>query len=249
MNVPPQQPTSSTSQIPNSTPALVGQLLSHRKFFVQENSQVKHLDNTSISSNSTVFLRLCDDMEYIIDCVCTKIMIEECKNLKLTVNDKILTSIIEVWKSDNINLNLNSQVQTVQIDNCKNVNLNYSNPNHFYSIVWTTTSQLSLKIFEDGQEKHVLQSPLSSNNNSEETEKGSLKNGSEQYIVRLIDNQLVAEELVRAENWFPITQREWGEWKVKVDANEERRIQRIKAERQSKSNEDANENNNNETAN
>jgi hypothetical protein len=40
-----------------------------------------------------------------------------------------------------------------------------------------------------------------------------------QYIIRLIDNQLVTEELVRAENWFPITQREWKEWKIKADAN------------------------------
>jgi hypothetical protein len=34
MNAPPQRPTSSTSQVANSTQTLVGQLLSRRKFFV-----------------------------------------------------------------------------------------------------------------------------------------------------------------------------------------------------------------------
>ncbi|RIA91402.1 hypothetical protein C1645_767552 [Glomus cerebriforme] len=247
-----QQPT----QIPNSTPALVGQLLNQRKFFEQENSQVKHLDNTSISSNSTVYLRLCENMEYVVDCVCTKIMIEECKNLKLTVNDKIITSIIEVWKSDNVNLNLNSQVQTVQIDQCNNINLNYSNPNYFHSVVWAITTQLSFKIFENGQEKHIFndgndKQNLTSDNNTEEPSKDKHLNP-EQYIVRLIDNQLVTEELVRAENWFPTTRREWGEWKAKVNANEERERQRRKeeAENKSKGNEnDANVNNNNEEVN
>ncbi|GBB83489.1 hypothetical protein RclHR1_01020030 [Rhizophagus clarus] len=233
-----QQPTSSTSQIPNSTQAIVEQLLSQRKFFEKESSQVKHLDNTSIPSNSTVFLRLCDDMEYIIDSVCTKIMIEECKNLKLTVNDKILTSIIEVWKSDNVNLNLNSQVQTVQIDHCKNINLNYNNPNHFYSAVWTTTSKFSLKIFENDQEKYTF-------NNEKDNEEDSLN---KQNIIRLIDNKLVTEELVRAENWFPITQREWKEWTVKASANAERLRQKEKekVEAENKNNENTN---NNETTN
>ncbi|CAB4399344.1 unnamed protein product [Rhizophagus irregularis] len=229
MSRPPQPPA---KQVPNSTQALVGQLLSHRKFFEKENSQVKHLDNTSISSNSTVFLRLCDDMEYIIDSACTKIMIEECKNLKLTVNDKILTSIIEVWKSDNVNISLNSRVQTIQIDHCKNINLNYSNPNHFYSAVWTTTSQFSLKIFEDGQEKYTFNNEKdnSSEEENEEKENDSLKDELKQNIIRLIDNQLVTEELVRAENWFPITRREWGEWKTKANANAEKLRQSKEAE-------------------
>jgi hypothetical protein len=69
-----------------------------------------------------------------------------------------------------------------------------------------------------------------------------------QNIVRLIDNKLVTEELVRAENWFPITQREWGEWKAKVNANAERWRQRKEAEEESKSNENIN-NNNDEAAN
>jgi hypothetical protein len=79
-------------------------------------------------------------------------------------------------------------------------------------VVWNNTSQLSLKIFEDGQEKHTL-----TNEEGESSEDKKLNPN--QYIIRLIDNKLVTEELVRAENWFPITQREWKEWKIKADAN------------------------------
>ncbi|CAG8541768.1 1616_t:CDS:2 [Funneliformis mosseae] len=199
----PQQPP-----IPN--PNLVSQLLTRRQFFEHESSQVKYLDDTSISSNSTIFLRLCEDMEYVVNSVCTKIMIENCKNLKLTVNEKILTSIIEVWKSDGININLNAQVQTVQIDQCKNVNLEYDNPSKFYSIVWTNASHLSMKIYEVGQEKHSL-------NAGDEDSSDDDKPNPVQYIVRLIDNQLVTEELIRAEKGFPTTQREWDDWKAIIE--------------------------------
>ncbi|CAI2168027.1 8674_t:CDS:2 [Funneliformis geosporum] len=212
----PQQPPEQ-AQAPNSAPNLVSQLLRRRQFFEQENSQVKYLDDTSISSDSTVYLRLCEDMEYVVNGVCTKIMIEECKDLKLTVNEKIITSIIEIWKSDGINIKLNSQVQTVQIDQCKNINLEYDKPSKFHSIVWTNTSHLSMKIYEDGQEKHSL-------NAGDEilVDSSDDKLYPSQYIVRLIDNQLVTEDLVRAEKGFPTTQREWDEWKAKIEINSER---------------------------
>lgn len=70
----------------------------------------------------------------------------------------------------------------------------------------------------------------SSEEENEEKENDSLKDELKQNIIRLIDNQLVTEELVRAENWFPITRREWGEWKTKANANAEKLRQSKEAE-------------------
>lgn len=82
------------------------------------------------------------------------------------------------------------------------------------------------------QEKYTFNNEKgnSSEEEKEENENGSLKDELKQNIVRLIDNNLITEELVRAENWFPITCREWGEWKTKVDANAEKIRQRKEAE-------------------
>ncbi|CAG8772357.1 8158_t:CDS:2 [Dentiscutata erythropus] len=213
-----------TSELPQSTPLLIGKLLSQRKFFMNKSSHVERLDSSSISSNSTIFLSHCDDVEYVVDSACTKIMIEECKNLSLTANEKIITSTIEIWKSQNVTLKLNTQVQTVQVDQCQNVNLQYEDPQNFHSVVWNNSDQLCLKILEAGEEKHVLSTgdSFEQPTTTEESvtqeapgDKEQIKLKPYQYIVRLIDDKLVTEKLIRAEKGFPITQRELDEWRVK----------------------------------
>ncbi|CAG8712507.1 16769_t:CDS:2, partial [Cetraspora pellucida] len=218
------------TELPQSTEFLVGKLLSQRKFFTNKTSVVERLDSSSISSSSTVFLSHCEDIAYIVDSACTKIMIEECKNLSLTANDKIITSTIEIWKSQNVTLKhklkkkLNTQVQTVQVDQCQNVNLQYEDPRNFHSVVWTNSDQVCLKVLENGEEKHVLSTgdSFEQPTTTEESvvqdtpsDKDPTKLNPYQYIVRLIDDKLVTEMLIRAEKGFPTTQREWDEWKVK----------------------------------
>ncbi|CAG8561506.1 6320_t:CDS:2 [Diversispora eburnea] len=184
---------------------------------VNESSISKYLDTSSISSTSTIFIRLCNDIEYIVGSACSKIMIEECKNLVLIVNDKVVTSIIEVWKSENITLKLNTQVQTVQVDQCENVHIQYESIKNFYSVVWTNTKTLELKLLEDGEEKHVLSTgdiPNEKTNSPNDNKSDKPQDNCPfQYIIRLIDDQLTSEELIRAEKGFPTTQREWNDYK------------------------------------
>ncbi|CAG8650173.1 10137_t:CDS:2 [Racocetra fulgida] len=181
-----------TSKLPQSTPSLVGKLL------------IERLDSSSISSNSTVFLSHCEDIEYIVDSTCTKIMIG-----KYDLNSY---NYIAYTKPTQLNKyilkkKLNTQVQTIQVDQCQNVNLQYENLSNFHSVVWTDSDQICLKVFEGGEEESVAQDAPS--------DKESIKLNPYQYIVRLIDDKLVTEKLIRAEKGFPITQRELDEWKVK----------------------------------
>ena len=44
---------------------------------MNEDTQVKKFDSETISTTSTVFLRNCKNSEYILDGVCTKVMIGE----------------------------------------------------------------------------------------------------------------------------------------------------------------------------
>ncbi|CAG8472068.1 10567_t:CDS:2 [Ambispora gerdemannii] len=198
---------SGATELPQSTPVLIGQLLQRRKFIVNESNKVTQFGKETISSTSTVFLRDCNDCEYIIDGTCTKVMIENCNNLVLKANKKIVTSIIEVWKSQNVTLKINSQVQTLQLDDCHKVNVEYDSVKHFHSIVWTGTKELELTLLEDGEVKHKITKTQEqeSSNNSQPT----------QSIIRLINGELVEERLIRAEKGYPITERELREWKQK----------------------------------
>ncbi|CAG8546705.1 6579_t:CDS:2 [Ambispora leptoticha] len=193
---------SGATELPETTPALIGQLLQHRKFIVNENAQVTRFDSEIISPSSTVFIRNCNNSEYILDGVCTKVMIENCNNLILKANKKIITSTIEIWKSQNITLKINSQVQTLQLDECHKVSVEYDSVEHFHSIVWTGTKELELTILEGGEVKHEIKTTQESDNPA-------------QSIIRLINGKFADERLIRAEKGYPITERELQEWKEK----------------------------------
>ncbi|CAJ0757645.1 14626_t:CDS:10, partial [Entrophospora sp. SA101] len=138
----------------------------------------------SIASASTIFLKSCKDIEYMIDSACTKIMIEDCDNLVLNANSKILTSTIDVWKSNNIILKIHEKIQTIQVDECKNIEIVFNDPKNFYSIVWTNTDKIDLKILESDQGNDQQQNHI-------------------QYITRLFeDGGLKNEMLIRAEKEF-----------------------------------------------
>ncbi|CAG8504665.1 10564_t:CDS:2 [Paraglomus occultum] len=246
-------------EMPSATPILIGRLLSERKFIVDEQAQVKHLDASTIPASSTVYLRNCENGEYFLDSVCTKVMIgelltikkisgesieanaahgsdsfqfaqrelafirhsliviskfpENCKNLIIVANDKIITSTIDIWKSSNVSFKLNTQVQTVQVDECGTIDIEYDRPSAFHSVVWTATSELKLRILESGEEKYSLTTgeniPIQS-----ETSESIEKVNPYQYIIRLINGSLKSEELIRAEKGFPITQRELEHWRA-----------------------------------
>ncbi|CAG8458044.1 10208_t:CDS:2 [Paraglomus brasilianum] len=200
-------------EMPSATPILIGRLLSERKFLVDEQAQVKHLDASAIPASSTVYLRNCENGEYFLDSVCTKVMIENCKNLTIIANDKIITSTIEVWKSSNVSFKLNTQVQTVQVDECGTIDIEYDKPSAFHSVVWTATSELKLRILENGEEKYSLITGESIPMQGE-TNESIEKVNPYQYIIRLINGALKSEELIRAEKGFPITQRELQHWRV-----------------------------------
>ncbi|CAG8731232.1 13258_t:CDS:2, partial [Acaulospora morrowiae] len=111
---------------------------------------------------------------------------------------------------------LNTQVQTVQVDQCRNIKIQFESAKDFHSLVWNNTKEIMLKLLEGGEEKHVLSTgdPYMSSDESTNIEEDKPLNPY-QYIIRLINDQLTTEELIRAEKGFPTTKREWTDWKRK----------------------------------
>ncbi|KAG9292137.1 hypothetical protein G9A89_005281 [Geosiphon pyriformis] len=173
----------------------INQMFRKRKFISNESGQVKTLDNETIPSDSTIYLRNCVDSQYVLNGLFTK---------------RIRTSIIEIWASQNVKLEVNKQIQTIQVDDCHDIDVKYSDPQYFYSVVWTGTERLGLRVVENGEVKYSTTIGKIESESESETAEALYK---AQFITRLIDDKLTSEELIRAEKGFPITQRELQEWK------------------------------------
>jgi hypothetical protein len=170
-------------------------------------NETKTLAKADLSPNDTLYFKQCSDCEFVVDAMCTKIFIEGCQNLKIKVNERVITQTLEVWKCDAVDIDLNTKIQTVQLDLIKGARVNFSSKEHFNRLIWSAVDDLRLT-FADASE-HVLetgvQQMLASNANLTQHD---------QFIVRLVPNklsgqeQLLNEVIVRLENGFPTTERE-----------------------------------------
>jgi len=146
-------------------------------------------------------------------------MIDSCNNTTIRLNNKIITSTVDVYKSDNFNLFVNTKVGTLQLDICNKLNAEFQNKEMFQSVVWAGVSDLSLKFKE---ENHVLETGF------EQMKKlyPELRHTIDQFIIRWIDGQLLSERLIRLENGYPTTERE----KKIYDDKQEQAMQKLAKE-------------------
>jgi len=68
---------------------------------------------------ATIYFKNCENCEFTIESLCTKVLIESCHNCKITFNKKIVTNLVDIWKCNNTSLSVNTLVGTLQADICK----------------------------------------------------------------------------------------------------------------------------------
>ncbi|KAJ3277734.1 hypothetical protein HK104_003018 [Borealophlyctis nickersoniae] len=77
-----------------------------RHVFVEnENSQTRTVSATPANS---LYLRNCTDGEYTVTGMVAKILIEQCKNVKVVVEARVLTSLLEVWRVEDSRIEVRS---------------------------------------------------------------------------------------------------------------------------------------------
>jgi len=151
--------------------------------------------------------------EYEVDSLCTKVLVDACSNCVITINKKIVTNMVEVFKSNGCTLNINTKTGTLQIDVCKNVTLNFEEKEHFNMIVWANVSDLNIK-FKDAAH-HDMQTGF-------EQAKAVYPNAIvdfDQFYVRFVKEKLLCEQVVRLKNGFPTTEREAAEFDRRQEEN------------------------------
>lgn len=190
------------------------------KYVVGEKGVKTRMDESSLKSDATLVFKGCEDGEYIIDTYCTKILIDNCHNTKVIFNGKIITATVEVYKSNSVHLIVNTKVGTLQADLCKKLNVEYTQKEHFATIIWAGVYDLSLK-FHD-QNEHSLETGY----DRMLATHPDLRESIDQFKVSFVKGELKNEKIVRLANGFPSTEREAKEY----DSRQEEALQKLAKE-------------------
>ena len=102
---------------------------------VISNATNENLD-VHFESIELAFISNCQNCRYKIEDKTKKIVIENCKNLTLEINGKILTNVLEIINCFDIHLIVNTSIFTITCDNTKKVDIFYPIPDHFQMIAW-----------------------------------------------------------------------------------------------------------------
>eukprot|EP01089_Gocevia_fonbrunei_P018282 TRINITY_DN6147_c0_g1_i1.p1 TRINITY_DN6147_c0_g1~~TRINITY_DN6147_c0_g1_i1.p1 ORF type:complete len:263 (+),score=56.12 TRINITY_DN6147_c0_g1_i1:328-1116(+) len=170
--------------------------------FINNTKGVKEtLGADRLKDSETLYFKFCDDCEYIVDAKCTKILIESCKNTKITIKGTVITATLEVWKCEGVELHILSKVLTLQADLCRGLKVHYSSKNNYDRTIWAGVFDFHLSFgdHEDIEKKGLDQM---------KEEFQDLNDDIDQFIVRFLDNKLTTEQIVRLPNGFPTTERE-----------------------------------------
>jgi len=160
------------------------------------------VDSEKLKEHETLYIKSCEDCEYIVEGKCTKIYIEGCKNTTVTLKGLIITSVVEVWKCDSFNLNVHTKIGTLQVDLCKGSNIVYASKDYYDRLVWAGVHDFSLS-FADSPEYFTKEGfPEMQQKYTD------LNENIDQFIIRLLDGKLETEQIVCLANGYPTTERE-----------------------------------------
>ncbi|KAF9202804.1 hypothetical protein BGZ49_007070 [Haplosporangium sp. Z 27] len=152
-----------------------------------------------VPDRKALYIMNCENCEYTIKDKPVKLSIENCKNLVLKVEGKILTGTVDIWKCGNISLDFERSVSTFQFDNIQSITVRLPDSEHFGSMIWAGCEDVNLHL---GDDIHVLSySELQSRN-------PSLRPETDQFKTTIVDGSIMTEAIVRLDNGFPATRAE-----------------------------------------
>jgi len=134
-----------------------------------------------------------------------KVMMEGCKDCTLNLAKcAISTSILEVWRCEGCAVNIDCDVGTFQVDLCTDTTVTYAAKAQLGSLVQAGMKDLAVKFSDDpskdfvtGLEQLRAQHP-----------DVNINDDTDQFITRVVDGNILTEQIVRLANDFPTTARE-----------------------------------------
>eukprot|EP01129_Flabellula_baltica_P009131 TRINITY_DN3679_c0_g1_i1.p1 TRINITY_DN3679_c0_g1~~TRINITY_DN3679_c0_g1_i1.p1 ORF type:complete len:566 (-),score=116.25 TRINITY_DN3679_c0_g1_i1:18-1652(-) len=139
----------------------------------------------------------CHNCIFHIEDQTTKVIITDCDGCEITINDRIMTSVVELIGCNNITITLNVPALTLTVDRCNTVDVIYGQDQFFRMIVFNQVEELNLTI-----ENQVIAIPDIS------TLEKNIDITQDQFIVRYVDDEVLTEKIYREEGGYLTTRRE-----------------------------------------
>jgi len=210
--------------VPNVTPkmdpkeqaklqAMFGNLQKqHAHFFVDEVGKESRLEDDPESTGldlkkvPSVYFKNCKNGSYVLNRRVTKVLIERCENVTVTLNGNILTNTMEIWNCKNFTLKLNNEVRTLQLDMLSDIKIEFSKLAYMGALIWNQMENLSVS-FRDKKE-------LDFKTGFAEMKKKYPDSvfETDQFIIRYIEGEILQERCVRLKNGYLSTEREAIDW-------------------------------------
>lgn len=136
-----------------------------------------------------------------------KLLVEDCTNCTVTLpkTSKIVTSTVEIWACPTVRLDSAIELGTLQIDICADVTVTFDSVSQLGQLVQAGVDKIDLK-FDDKPGMNAV----TGRKTIRETICQDLAedDNTTQFITRLIDGEILTEEIIRMANDFPTTARE-----------------------------------------
>jgi len=188
------------------------------KLFAGQSNVTQEVGKENMKATATLVFKDCVGCSYTITSLCTKVMVQGCKDCRFVFQARVVTSVVELYQCQNISCDLHTQVKTMQVDMCDDVDLVFHSHDNFQSIVWAGAERIKATLHS---EEHGLLSHSSGFQQIMQlyptiTEE---QKTIEQLIVRCVSGKLLEERLIRLANGFPTTEREAKEFNRKQEMN------------------------------
>ncbi|KAJ3095241.1 hypothetical protein HDU97_007127 [Phlyctochytrium planicorne] len=174
--------------------------------------ETKVYEAGSIPVSHSLYLRKLSNCEITINTPITKLLIEDCTNLTLRLNGRVITAMLEIWRTEASTLEIASPIQTLQVDMCKDLKVAYTSKDEFASIIWTKSEDIQVSVgghdgeeLKDGWYHTGLDAFVAANPSTE------LSVDTDQFIVRFLKGKIETELIVRVGGGYASTGREDGE--------------------------------------
>ncbi|KAI8621163.1 hypothetical protein BC830DRAFT_1163957 [Chytriomyces sp. MP71] len=156
-----------------------------------------------------------------VETPCRLVRIEACEDTTFVFRARVVTQILECWKSRRVGLRFETTVLTIQADLVEKLDLAFRERSLFGSVVWTGCEGIQIA-FDDVTEAEQFQTGFKEA--QEQTHRDiSMLVPTDQFMVRIVDGMLTNEVVVRIGNGgFATTVREDDEFVEKQKRDAER---------------------------
>ncbi|KAF9572432.1 hypothetical protein EC968_009910 [Mortierella alpina] len=162
-------------------------------------NDVKNVEHEviEVQDRKALYILQCENCVYTVQGRPIKISVENCKNVTLKIEGKVLTGTVDVWKGENITMEFETCIAVLQLDNIQSITIKVPEAEYFGSMFWAGVEDINLHF---GEEKHTLNyGDLQKKNPELESATGQFK------TTVALDGSLKTQAMVRLESGYPAT--------------------------------------------